>query len=118
MEAIPAFVLPMWGGAIVALIISLGIVLGARPHPEPRGAMAFLLPFAIPTALVCIIILIVSGIGSLLILAHAILNAGAHMEGEITPGSGAAIAIALILTLVVLLGSAVLASRPEDQARH
>ena len=117
METVPALVLPLWAGAMVALIVSLAVIMSTKPQPEPRGARAFLLPFAIPLALASAIALTVTAVGSLLLTARGILDAGGHYEpGELTPGAGAAIAIALVLSLAVLLVCAVLASRPGDGA--
>lgn len=125
MESVPAFVLPMWGATIIALIISLAILKSAPVMPEPRGMRAFLLPFAIPLAVTSTIVLIVTGIGVALIVVREMVEQASgyvphHVPGQpvpLSPGAGAAIAVALMLTLIVLLGCAYLAARPSHQHR-
>ncbi len=123
MESVPAYVVPMWGAAILALIISLALLKATPPSPEPRGTRAFLLPFALPIALTSTIILIVTGIGVVLIVVRGMVDQASgyvphHVPGEplpLSPGAGAAIAVALVLTIIILLGCAYLAAKPAHQ---
>jgi hypothetical protein len=113
----------MWGVALVALALSLAILKATPPTPEPRGARAFLLPFAIPVAIATIIVFIVTGIGVALIIVRDLVEQASgyvphHVPGQpmpLSPGAGAAIAVALVLTLIVLLGCAYLASKPSHE---
>lgn len=105
---------------MIALIVSLAILKSAPPTPEPRGMRAFLLPFAIPVAVTSVIVLIVTGIGTVLILVRETVEEASHYvpthtPGEVSPGAGAAIAVALVLALIILLGSAYLAAKPSHQ---
>ena len=123
MESVPAYVLPMWGIAIIALVISLAILKATPPTPEPRGMRAFLLPFTLPIAVTSTIVLIVTGIGVVLIVIREMVEQASgyvphHVPGEplpLSPGAGAAIAVALVLTMAVLLGCAYLAAKPSHQ---
>ncbi len=116
-DVLPTFVMPLWIGSIVALILGGWVILQASP--KSRRAMA-LLPFAIPLVLMSIIALVVSGIGSILLLVRSAVEGGGHAVAEhgetgLSPGAGAAIGVALVMALVILIGSAVLASKPEEE---
>jgi hypothetical protein len=117
-DVLPTFVMPLWIGSIVALILGGWVILQASPRS--RRALA-LLPFAIPMVLMATIALVVSGIGSILLLVRSAVEAGGyagaeHGEAGLSPGAGAAIGVALVMALVILIGSAVLASKPEAGA--
>ncbi len=121
MEAVPEFVLPMWVASVVVLGVALAILRSAPPTTGPAGLRGFLVPFAIPLALVAVIVLLVSGIGTLLILVRQIVEQATgwtgHAPGAVSPGAGASIAVALALALIVLLGCAYLTARPVSERK-
>ena len=119
-DVLPTFVLPLWITSIVALVIGGFIVLQASPRSRK---MLALLPFALPLALLGIVALLISGIGSVLLLVRGAVEGGGHYVAEhgqagISPGAGAAIGVALVMALVILIGSAILASKPEAGTTH
>ena len=99
---LPPFTFMLWGGAAAVFIISVLILLVAKPDEEGHASpLSALVPFAIPAGVSALAVLIVSGIGALLLLV----------------GKEIAVPLALVLALVVLVVCGYVSSRPSQAAQ-
>lgn len=118
---LPGFVYMLWPAAILALLLSGGLVVRGTVKREISPLEAALIPFAIPAAVLSFIALIVSGIGSLLLVVTQIAatmipipEGHAVVKWHTIP----AVITALGLALLVLLACSVLAGQSDSSQQH
>lgn len=120
---LPEFIYALWGGAAIVLLVFGGLVVRGTVNRNVSSFEAALTPFALPTAIMAFIALVVSGIGALLLATVSIASQyipapaehGAEPVKWVTIPS---VVVALALALAVLGICSWLAGKPEGGRSH
>ncbi|GEM_PF-6967211 len=102
---IPEFVVPMWIGSVVVLVVCAALLVRGSRGGEVSAIETLLTPFAMPLGVSALLALVISGIGSLLLAAAA--------GGKMLP-----VFVATGLTIGIMIVAGVVAGGGQSSANN